>query len=873
MNRTIGILLVGILLILSATFIVNLRLVQQTITENQGLLVEAVARQSTTYLHNAEQLMRSLSSIIPSLSREQQKVLLSFTRKDHPQFDSFFILDSDGLVQLEATHAQSLLGFDLSGEKYFPVVKQLHTLFFSDPFVSPTTGEVVITMVLPIMDGDMFAGMLVGELNLAQLQDFVHQINLGRDGIAFITDRQGVLVVHPTAVWVQERRNLANLPPVQAGLAGDKKTNLFYDDLFNRWMVGSVTTTETDWVVVGAQPLSTFAYPITLMTVLVFGAFAVSMLLVYMTLRNTRQQIALPIMSLAGQANTLAQEHAPDRGISTDELGGLTEIVSLGNNFSRMVDRLQSTIQRLETEVAERKQAEERLRQSELRLQVLAENARDIIFRYVYDPEPRFEYISPAIRAVTGYTPAEAYDNPHLFVTIAHPDEREIPAAVFLERRQAETYIMRGYTKTHRVIWLETQNVFMTDDDGAPTVVEGVIRDITARVQLEDQLRQSQKMEAIGQLAGGVAHDFNNILTAIMGYGSLALHRLPPDSPVKRDLEQIQLAAERAANLTRQLLAFARKDIVQLRVINLDDLILNLDKMLRRLIGADIELIMLPGPEPGLVKIDPGQMEQILVNLAVNARDAMPNGGILTIETANVMLDEAYQRHHAEVQVGCYVVFSVTDNGGGMSLEVQSRVFEPFFTTKEVGKGTGLGLSTCFGIVKRNGGYINVYSETGIGTTFKVYLPRVTDSGDVISPGAREARWSQASGGQETILLVEDEDAVRSLAGEALREYGYTVLEAANGAAAMTMLQETDFPALDLLITDVVMPRMRGTVLAEQLTARYLHLPVLYISGYTANTIELQNNISALDGAFLQKPFLPHTLLQKTRHLLDGGTE
>ncbi len=385
------------------------------------------------------------------------------------------------------------------------------------------------------------------------------------------------------------------------------------------------------------------------------------------------------------------------------------------------------------------------------------------------------------------------------------------------------------------------------------------------RKQLERQFQQAQKMESIGQLAGGIAHDFNNLLTAILGYAELAEERVPSDEITRGYLLNITNAAERAANLTRQLLAFARRQIIEPKVVDLNEMIPEIDKLLRRLIGEDIELVTLTTSPLGLVKVDPGQMEQVLINLAVNARDAMPEGGKLTIETQNVILDEEYARHHPEVTAGEHVMMAVTDTGTGMDACVLAHIFEPFFTTKEPGKGTGLGLATCHGIVKQNSGHIWVYSEPGHGTTFKVYLPRTTAEGE------KWKAWTASEGmprGTEVVLVVEDEGLVRTMAVEVLRAQGYTVLEAATVEEAMRQVQ--DYAGeISLLLTDMVMPQQSGKQLAEQVCGVRPHMRVLYMSGYTDNSIARQGFLTP-GVAFLQKPFTPSALARKVREVIDA---
>jgi PAS domain S-box-containing protein len=391
----------------------------------------------------------------------------------------------------------------------------------------------------------------------------------------------------------------------------------------------------------------------------------------------------------------------------------------------------------------------------------------------------------------------------------------------------------------------------------------GIVRDVSERRQLEEKLRQSQKMEAIGRLAGGVAHDFNNLLTVMILYGELLLGQIDRTPAVENAVNQIVKASEKASLLTRQLLAFSRQAVLEPKVLNLNDVVQETEKMLHRLIGEDVIFLTLLDPNLNLVKVDPGHLEQILFNLAVNARDAMPQGGKLTIETRNVELDEVYARLHPEASLGQYVSLTVSDNGIGMSPDVKSRIFEPFFTTKGPGEGTGLGLSTVYGIVRQSGGLIEVYSELSLGTTFKIYLPIYVEA----TPVNPHSLPVMASRGTETILLVEDEEEVRDISVVVLQEYGYRVLSAASGAEALA-LAETHKGMIDILVTDVVMPEMSGRQLADILTARYPHLKVLFLSGYTDDAI-VHHGVLKSEVAFLQKPFTLNSLRKKVREVLD----
>jgi nitrogen-specific signal transduction histidine kinase/CheY-like chemotaxis protein len=395
----------------------------------------------------------------------------------------------------------------------------------------------------------------------------------------------------------------------------------------------------------------------------------------------------------------------------------------------------------------------------------------------------------------------------------------------------------------------------------------GIVRDLSQRKQLEEQLLQSQKIDAIGQLAGGVAHDFNNLLTVIIGYAGHLLFRLDGDEVLCRDVEQINKAGLRAASLTRQLLAFSRRQVLQPSVLNLNVIVADLEKMLRRLIGEDVKLVTALERELGHTKADPGQIEQVIMNLVVNARDAMPQGGILTIETTNVYLDGTYTHHHVGVTPGPYIMLAVSDTGYGMDAETRLRVFEPFFTTKKEGHGTGLGLATVYGIINQSQGHIWVYSEPGQGTTFKIYLPRVETVDD---SATTEQELAESMPGSETVLLVEDDSMVRRLTHRVLLDNGYTVLPARYGPEAIKICEAYEDP-IHLLITDIVLPGgMNGRESAERLTLMRPEMKVLYMSGYTENTIVKNALLDTSQLAFLQKPFTLSTLTRNVREVLDG---
>jgi PAS domain S-box-containing protein len=399
----------------------------------------------------------------------------------------------------------------------------------------------------------------------------------------------------------------------------------------------------------------------------------------------------------------------------------------------------------------------------------------------------------------------------------------------------------------------------------SPLLLSAIARDLTEYKKLERQFQQAQKMEAVGRLAGGIAHDFNNLLTVITSYADLLLEDFSPEDARREDMKEIQKAAVSAAGLTRQLLAFSRQQVLEPRVLDVNDVVASADSLLKRLLGEDIDLVTMLAPEVGAVMADRGQLEQVIVNLAVNARDAMPDGGKLTIETTNAEMDEAYARTHPPAQPGRFVMLAVSDTGVGMDEQTLGRIFEPFFTTKEVGKGTGLGLATVYGVVKQSGGFIWVYSEPGQGTTFKIYLPRVEQPAEAVAPPAAPGKSLQ---GTETVLLVEDADPIRAVARKVLDRLGYTVLEAPNGEVALQVATRHQGP-IHLLLTDVIMPELGGRRLADQLIALRPEVKVLYTSGYTDDAV-VRHGVLNSGIAYLQKPFTPDALARKLRDVLDA---
>ena len=516
------------------------------------------------------------------------------------------------------------------------------------------------------------------------------------------------------------------------------------------------------------------------------------------------------------------------------------------------------------TDVTERAVAVEALRVTEERMRFALQNANVGIWDM--DCATGAVRWSAILEAQYGLPPGTFAGTFEAFIACIHPEDRP-PVLAIVEKATTSgadfSFESRAILRDGAIRWLSGAGSFQPGADGRPVRGVGISQDITERRTLESQNQQLQKMEAVGRLAGGVAHDFNNLLTVILGFCELLMTDLRSDDPRHADIAEIQKAGTRGAGLTRQLLAFSRKQIIEPTLLDLNVVVAGMQAMLGRLIGEDVTVVVALRPDLALVTADRGQVEQVVMNLAVNARDAMPNGGTLTIETANVELDEHYAKVHLAVKPGSYVGLTVTDTGTGMTPEVQARLFEPFFTTKESGKGTGLGMATVYGIVMRSGGSVGVYSEVGKGTAFKVYFPQA-DPGALVED--TPAPLARPHAGTQTVLLVEDEKSLRELSRRLLQRHGYTVLVAADAAEALRLFRE--HPSIDVLLTDVVMPGASGPELTRQLMEERPGLRVLYMSGYTEEAI-VQHGVIKPGIAFLNKPFTSEALGQKIREVLE----
>jgi PAS domain S-box-containing protein len=569
------------------------------------------------------------------------------------------------------------------------------------------------------------------------------------------------------------------------------------------------------------------------------------------------------VATLGGSLSGLALLIVERQAFLVPQTAAFLLLLGVGVTISVLTGRLHRAAARAEAETAAARQQEEALRASEERYRLVADSMHDVVT--LLEPDGRVLFVSPSVTDRLGWHVEEMIGR-NAF-ELVHPDDRQRLEQRIRrrpERKESGGLAWRCRCHDGSWRWLETNTTLLPEDVSGRRRVLWTSRDITDRKDLEDQLRQAQKMEAIGRLAGGVAHDFNNVLTVILGYAATLEYTVEPDDPVAAQAGEIRVAAERAARLTQQLLAFSRQQVLQPRVLDLNEAVRTSSTMLQRLIGTHIALETDLDPNLWSVRVDPGQMEQVLMNLVVNARDAMRAGGTIGIRTRRVRNRAVRREQGVPIPPGDWVVCEVTDTGSGMAPSVAARIFEPFFTTKPVGQGTGLGLAMVYGIIKQSGGYVFCESAQAQGTTIRVYLPRAL---------APAERTTPAAAGQErgagTVLVVEDEPAVRVLIVSVLRARGYAVIDASSGRDALAVIKGRTCP-IDLLITDVIMPEMTGVDLAQQVTAILPHLPVLYMSGYADEVLRQEHAQPA--AAFLQKPFAPETLLARVRDMLETAS-
>ena len=784
--------------------------------------------------------------------------------KNSPEYTNFAVAGPDGHVIASAVPLLKALNF--SDRPYFQDVLKSKSFAISQYLVGRITGKPIVVFGYPVLDrqGNV-AAVLIAPLDLSRVTRFEAEIavqtpasssyvKLDRHGnvLTAYPDAQVFGKGHPLEKSLFDRISEEKKGTFQvAGADGVERLYLFasYQSPMNK---------EGGFVLLGIPTKALFAGidRQLAMNLTVLALIAVLFLAIMRFGGNS--MIARPAGNLVDASKRLAAGDLAARS-------GIGSIQGEFGQLGRAFDEMAEEIQRRQDDS---RRIQETLRESETRYRSIFDSSADGIV--IVDPETAtpIEFNEQACTQL-GYT-REEFGR----LKISDIDLLEGTEEVKAHIRKIMSNGYDEFETVHRTQHGKQRNMHVKAQYisvGGKSVYHCIWRDITEqkraeaeKERLQAQLQQAMKMEAVGRLAGGVAHDFNNLLTVITGYSELLLQKIGKESPMHREVEEIQRAGERAASLTQQLLAFSRKQIIEPKVLQLDSLVAEMHKMLTRLIGEDISLQAITGRSLGSVKVDPGQIQQILMNLVVNARDAMPDGGKITIETGNVDLGEGYCALHPYVTPGRFVMLAVSDTGKGMSEEVKAQIFEPFFTTKERGSGTGLGLATTYGAVKQAGGSIEVYSEVGIGTTLRIYLPRIEE--EAVKPEKVDRR-SNLPGGTETVLLVEDEETLRTLCERILGELGYTVLPAGNGAEAIALARKYG-DRIDLLLTDVVMPGMNGSELATQLVLHHPEMKVLFMSGYTDDAIT-RHGVLDEGVSFIGKPFTPAALARKVREVLD----
>ena len=825
---------------------------REQVIEFQEHLTKLGSSEILTFIHELELITSTMlnTHFLPGLPHDQQQAILSkflSAAKDDEHgflFKKISLLDTKGNETIQVSRIALVTITDLadkSSTDEFKIPATEGSRYYGPIYFGTSTGEPLMKMSVPLnnLQTNRLEGVLVIEMKLKFMWKKVEDMRIGLSGKAFMTDEYGRIFNHPNPSVVLKKAyfEVPATPTIMQGTNGTNSVVVAKKIIFGGKTVFFVTEAPTSeafrhinhsLLITGAIFLFTLS-----------GAVIFSILIA--------RQIVSPIESLAETAKEITKGNFTKKSEvkRNDELG------ELAMAFNAMTSRLVETLSAYEKE------------------KNFVQNAIESLSHpfYVIDAKDYTIKLANSAAGLSKFHEKDTcYKLTHNFDSPCDRQEPPYPCPVSAIRNTKKPIVLEHIQQqedgTSRTFEVYGYPIFDANGDVAQ-IIEYII-EITERRTLEEQLLQSQKLEAIGVLAGGVAHDFNNILTTILGYSELALMKLSKDDPQIEFIEAIHEAGERASGLTRQLLAFSRKQVIELQIIDLNSLIQNLVKMLGRLIGENIEMQLYLRSPDGKIKADPGQVEQILMNLTINARDAMPTGGNLILETDTIELDEQYCRVHAEVTPGSYIVLSVTDTGKGMTSEVQDQIFVPFFTTKKKGEGTGLGLSTVYGIIKQLKGFIFVYSEPDRGTTFKIYFPEEKS----VTTERMAAKAPQAmQGGTETVLVVDDESSILRLIVDTLQPLGYHVLEAANGEDAVQIVINTD-KKIDLLLTDVIMPGMSGKELAEKLGALRSDMKIMFMSGYTDNVIVHQGVLEP-GVLFINKPVLPSLLTKKIRQVLD----
>lgn len=816
------------------------------VLRHQREVTKHISLHASDFINQLEKRIETTARILGAYSgkEEQQRIIL--TTLESNNINELAIIDRSGRQVFRESRVRVFAPGkmqNMSREVFFQTALEKKSTYFGPVRFDRTSHEPLMTIAAPILEphrGTMI-GVLFAEIRLKSIWSLIEEEgSLHGDHITFIVDRMGDVIAHPNPSlvlqgihWVDDR-----ISGVRTGISG--RPVFFFKDIIHFGSQQFIIVTEHDL----AHGFS-FAYTtVILISIIVLTTLGMSTVLIFYSFRS----ILIPINGLINVVNRMRHGDLTARAevIAEDEIGMLSA------SFNQMTDQLNR-------ELKERRRAEETLRDSEKRFRALVENATDGFF--LISTDGRILGVNQQACVSLGHTREELV---RLFIFDIDPDLTPEDFNSLTRRlKYGEAVNITAHHRKKNGSSFPVEIRIGKFETGGTDYLLALARDITEREMLESQLKQAQKMEAIGRLSGGVAHDFNNMLTTILGYAQMLQMDLPESDPMRETIDSIYAAGIRAADLTRQLLAFSRKQVMEMTVVNLNSVINNMAKMLGRLIGEDVELVLNVREDLCNIKADPGQIEQIIMNLAINARDAMPGGGRLVFETANISSDQKNELQFQGLAPGDYALLGVTDTGKGMPPEIRESIFDPFFTTKSQGEGTGLGLATVYGIVKQHGGYIFVKSQIDRGTTFQILFPSIDEEVEIRTKPTTD----KMAHGAETVLVVDDEPTVRRLVIDTLRSLDYHVLEAENAMAAITQFENAN-GQIDLLLTDVIMPGMNGRDLAARLLHLYPRLKVLYMSGYTDNIIARQGVLKP-GVHFLPKPLVPTALASKIRMILD----
>ena len=879
MRITVFVLAIAMSILLTASVYIGNHaadMIEQNSNQQLSAANRTLATAVTVWLEIHLNILRNLVSLPDMISMQavKQKPVLQSMGSAFPYM---YLVSSTDLHGMDVARNDYNALRDYSDREWFKRARNGEPVSY-ESLISKTVNKSALAISMPIKNNRFqVVGVGMFSLNLDNLAKQVRVTQVGKSGYAYVVDSNNRVIAHPDSSYVNGLKDLGNYPPVVALRKGHVGQFSFVDTEGRKWR-SHVSQLENGWGIVVQQLEDELLSSQHLFQKVSFSVVFLAAIILFSTTWWAVRKALRPVELLTNAVAKIktGDLNHPDfdsirqaaRDINThDEVGTLAE------SFNEMSIHLEATLANLEQELSERKMIEASLRENEEKYRSLVDNVNIGVYRSSPDLTGNFIQANPAMLKMLGYDSIEEFLS--ITATDLYQDPQDRGAYV-------EEVRWKGFVKDRELnlkkkdgtaVACSITGAAQYDKDGSLKWVDGVIEDITdlkhaeaERLTLEEQLRQSQKMETVGLLAGGIAHDFNNLLTPILGYSELLLTGFPKEDSRYRQLQSVFQAAGRARDLTQRLLAFSRKQVIELKTVDLGDIVRRFDNMLRSTIRENIAIEVRISPDTSLVRADAGQIEQVLINLSVNAQDAMPDGGKLTIETMDVDLDKSYTASHPEILPGHYVMLAVTDTGSGMDSDMIQHIFEPFYTTKELGKGTGLGLSTVYGIVKQHGGSICVYSELSQGTVFKVFLPMASGVQVALHEHVLETRAH--SRGEETILVVEDNEMVRMLTCDMLTNIGYHVLSAETPANALKLVEEYD-GTIQMLLTDVVMPQMNGRVLFDRLSQMRNDLKVIFMSGYSSNIITDQGVLRD-DVNFIQKPFSLHALSEKIRQVMDS---